>query len=172
MSYVDTCVVLMFANRDDALRKAMGLGRGHISSILKNARFCVPMAALGESFHMIRIKSPDDCMTILGELNGLLDDGFLETRFIGDPAATFTLAKTISATTVDDRDQISPMDAFIAASAATDQTCAALYTTDSRLISNTDVSEEISSWRDSQGFPPMVIRDVSELFAGRSSRRR
>lgn len=162
----------MFVNKNDALRSAIGVGRGSIDSILKNKSFCIPMPALGESFHKIREKNPKDCMDILNVLVDLLNSRFLETRFIGDPAATFSLAKTISAATDDERDQISPMDALIAASAATDQTCSSLYTTDSRLISNANVSDDITSWRDSRGFPPLAIRDVSELFGNKGSRHR
>lgn len=33
MSYVDTCMVLMFANRDDDLRRHMNVGKGSVGSI-------------------------------------------------------------------------------------------------------------------------------------------
>ncbi len=171
MSYVDTCVVLMFANKDDVLRKDMDVSKGSIESIIKNGSFCVPMVALGESVHMIREKCSKECMDVLEELMRLLESGFLETRFISDPTATFTLARTISSDTVDDRDRISPMDALIVASAATDQTCTALYTSDSRLLSDANVSEVISKWRESQDYPYMTIRDVSDLFRSKGSKR-
>lgn len=171
MSYIDTCVVLMFVNRKDILRRELGVNEGSIKSILKGSSFCIPMAALGESIHMIREKNPKDYMPVINELMELLDAGFLNTRFMSDSDSTFMLARRISATTFDDRDRISPMDAFITASATTDQTCTALYTSDSKLLSDANVSRVISEWRESQSYPNMIIRDVSELFGNRFKRR-
>lgn len=162
----------MFANKDDVLRKDMNVGKGPIESIIRGGSFCIPMVALGESIHMIREKCREGYMDVLEELMGLLDSGFLETRYISDPDATFTLARKISSVTVDDRDRISPMDALIVASAMTDQTCTALYTSDSRLLSDANVSEAIAEWRESQSYPYMTIHDVSDLFRNKGSKRR
>ena len=85
MSYVDTCVVMMSVNKDDELRKKIGVGRGDIDSILGNGSFCIPMVALGESLHMIRQKNPRDYEESLSESNRLLDKEFFETRFLKNP---------------------------------------------------------------------------------------
>lgn len=96
ITYLDSCGVMMFADRDDVLRGGCGIGKGRIDSILRRGTFRTPMVALGESFHMIRQKNPGSYHEPLNELNRLLDTGFLDVRFIQDPAATFSLARVIS----------------------------------------------------------------------------
>lgn len=56
------------------------------------------------------------------------------------------------------------MDALIVSSAAVDDSCSRFYTTDSRLISNSEVSDIIGEWRDNMGYRPMTIMDVSDIF--------
>lgn len=171
MSYVDTCVVMMSVNKDDELRKKIGVGRGDIDSILRNGSFCIPMVALGESLHMIRQKNPRDYEESLSELNRLLDKEFFETRFLKNPESTFTIARDLCSFSKDERDSISPMDAIIIASATTDGNCTSLYTSDTRLLSNGVVSEEVDDWRQSHGYGDMSIRNVTELFKGKQSKR-
>ncbi len=77
MTYLDSCGVMMFADRDDVLRGGCGIGKGRIDSILRRGTFRIPMVALGESFHLIRQKNPGSYHEPLDELNRLLDMGFL-----------------------------------------------------------------------------------------------
>lgn len=157
---------MLFIDEGDVLRNAANIRRGKIDHILgRNKRFCIPMVALGETIHMVRSKHPgkDNYGPILEELHRLLDSGFLEVRFINDPEATFRMAREISTMYQDSRDRISPMDALIVASAATDQGCVSLYTADSQLISNSNLSGRIYDWRSDAGYNQMNIESVSNL---------
>ena len=157
---------MLFIDERDVLRRDANMKRGKIDQILgKNKRFCIPMAALGEAVHMVRKKHPgkDKYGPILEELNRLLDSGYLEVRFISDPEATFSLAREISTMYQDPRDRISPMDALIVASAATDQDCVSFYTADSQLISNSNLTGLIYQSRSDAGYNQMKIGSVSNL---------
>ncbi len=155
---------MAFVRKDDVLRDLFGINKGRIDSILKNKTFCIPMVSLGEAFHQIRKKDPKCYSEPLNELNRLLDSGYLVTRYINDSTSTFSLAKEISAEVRDRRDQISPMDALIVSSAATDQTCSQFYTSDVKLISNSRVSDLITEWREDRHYCKMKILDASSLF--------
>lgn len=164
MSYIDTCIVMMFVRKDDNLRRDFGIKRGAIDSILKGRSFCISVVALGEAIDQIRWKCPSNYEEPIGEPNRLLDSGFLYTSTISNSNSTFTSARNISSEAKDDRDQISPMDALIVSSAVTDHTCSFFYTTDGRLNSNSNVSDLISDWRDDNGYGMMTISNVSKLF--------
>ena len=110
-----------------------------------------------------RLKEP------LDDLNRLLDKGRIKAEYIKSQEV-FAIAKEISSEKEDVRDQISPMDALIVSSAAVDDSCSRFYTTDSRLISNSEVSDIIGEWRDNMGYRPMTIMDVSDIFRQRASR--
>lgn len=164
VSYADTCLLMMFVRKNDALRKIFDVGRGSADSIFKKKSFCVPIVSLGEAFHQIRQKDPNCYDDPIKEMNRLLDKGFLKTRFISNPRSTFSLAREIADFTSDDRDQISAMDALIISSAATDQTCSLFYTTDSKLTSNSNVTDIIDDWRSDHDYDKMSIVDASSLF--------
>lgn len=56
------------------------------------------------------------------------------------------------------------------ASAVTDPECRTLFASDIKLMSNSNVLDEISEWRQSKGYPEMAIRDICELVGGRRRR--
>ena len=122
------------------------------------------MAALGEVFFKIKEKGKERTDEILQELTRLMDKSIIEPTFIEKPYDTFTIARDLSEKMPDDRDQISPMDSFIVASATVDPNCHILYTTDAKLISNTRLQEIISDWRSGQNYKPISIRDVDDLI--------
>lgn len=169
MSYIDACIMVMLARKDDSLRKVFGIGKKDADYILRKQRFSIPMAALGEAVHQIRQKSRNDYKEPLDDLNRLLDKGRIKAEYIKS-REVFAIAKEISSEKEDVRDQISPMDALILSSAAVDDSCSRFYTTDSRLISNSEVSDIIREWRDNMGYRPMTIMDVSDIFRRRASR--
>ncbi len=157
---------MMFANRNDQLRKDYNIGKKPAEGIVyKNqGRYSVPMPAFGEAICKIRDKDHDRYSDVLIEIDRLIQYGFLEIRYIMNPSETFSIAKRISYEASDDRDQISPMDAFIVATATTDPDCKSFCTTDSRLVSDSNVIETISEWREGHGYPEMNIMGVENIL--------
>lgn len=168
VSYLDTCAVMLFVNKDDELRNNYGIGKKAASvAVCRNHhQLCVAMPALGEVFHMIRQKCGSNYMGPLKELNALLDSRFLETRYITNPGSVYSLAGRLVRETRDSRDSISAMDALVVATAATDPECTRLYTSDVALVSVSSVSDEVEGWREDQGYKKLAIRELSDIFGG------
>ena len=166
MSYIDTCILQVFSDRKDSLRKDYEIGSKKIDSLLKNKSecLCIPMPALGEAICMIRRKAKDRSIDVITELYRLIDADVLTVCYLNNAYDTFAIAKELSERVDDDRDWVSPMDAFIAASAVVDGNCTTLYTTDQNLISNYRVSDIIQRWRDKNDYPELQIRDIPDLL--------
>ena len=122
------------------------------------------MPALGEAFHMIRTKCGERSKEVLEELIRLIDAGIVTIRYIRDAGDTFGFARDLSRECEDERDMISAMDALITAIAASDPDCRVLYTTDSKLLTDSHVSETLAAFREERRSPAMSIRDVSDLL--------
>ena len=166
MKFIDTCGVMLFINRDDALRRHYNLGKKEAEScVAKNEKqFCIPMPALGEAVYKVHEKCGNHADDVLKELNRLIRNDFLTIRFINNPSKTFQIARQLSSEMNDDRDSISPMDALILATAITEQDCVALYTTYTKLILDTRVKDIISDSRDDLGFQPMRVCDIDDIL--------
>ncbi len=156
---------MMFIDKKDQLRNEK-IGKKQIDTMLKSSakHVAVPMPALGEAIHKVREKAKDRSREVFEELNHLLDNGIIEVRFIKNANDTFHIAQELSKNTTDDRDSISPMDALIAASAATDPQCKLFITNDSRLLLDGNVSETINNWREENGFIGLQIKDDSKII--------
>lgn len=165
LKYIDTCCMMMFINRNDKLRSIYSINDKKAESCTKTnyREFCIPMPAFGESIYKIREKSPRDYNDSFVEMNRLLDKEFLKITYLNSSEA-FSLAKTISSAYDDDRDVISPMDALILASATTDDECDVFYTSDSKLISNSYVSETVEEWRSDHNMRSIKIKELSSIL--------
>ena len=155
----------MFADQKDRLRNHYNIRQNSgIEKSLKKTRpiLMIPMPAIGEVFCKIREKSKDSKGAIL-EMNRLFDDNIVSPAYLNDGEEIFALAKKISKIMDDDRDQISPMDALIAATAAVDKNCDYLYTTDNMLISNITILDVIKEWRSENGYSQLNITDITEI---------
>ena len=155
----------MFIDKRDQLRNEK-IGRKPIEAMLKSSakRVAVPMPALGEAIHKVREKAKDRSREVFEELNRLLDNGIIEVRFVRNANATFHIAQELSKDTMDDRDSISPMDALIAASAATDPQCKLFIPNDSRLLLDGNVSEILNNWRSENRLTGLQINDDSKII--------
>jgi hypothetical protein len=166
MRYIDTCVLMMFADPKDPLRKGYGLGRGKAENMVvrNHGGLSIPMPACGEALCKMRDKCGDRLESVIREFNRLLDAGFLSVSYIRDAGDTFYIAKRLSERTDDSRDWISPMDALIAAAACTDPDCTMLYTSDSSLIADARTSEIIDEYREDNGYGDIRVCDISDLI--------
>lgn len=120
------------------------------------------MPAIGEVFCKIRDKCKDSQEAIL-EMNRLFDNNIVSPAYLNDGEEIFALAKEFSKIREDDRDQISPMDALIAAAATVDRRCTYLYTTDNVLISDITIYDSIKEWRTGKGYPQLTITDITDI---------
>ena len=156
----------MFADHKDSLRNDYGIRNNEIErSLIKNhPNLYIPMPAIGEVFCKIRDKCKGRTDEVLLEMNRLFSMGLISPAYIHDSENLFSLANTIAKKTKDDRDQISTMDALIIAAATMDHNCSVLYTTDSQLIFDAGIGNEIDDWRDNKRFNPLAIRGVSEIL--------
>ena len=166
MKFIDTCGIMLFINKKDVLRLHYNLGNKSAESCVakREKQFYVPMPALGEAVYKIHEKCRDDADDVLMELNRLIRKDFLVVRFINNSSKTFQIAKQLSSEMNDDRDTISPMDAFILATAITEQDCTAFYTTDMKLILDTRVKDIISESRDDLGFQHMNVYGIDNIL--------
>ena len=155
----------MFADQKDRLRNHYNIRSNNgIEKSLKRSRptLMIPMPAIGEVFCKIKDKCKDSQAVIL-EMNRLFDENIVSPAYLNDGEEIFTLAKEFSKTRDDDRDQISPMDALIAAAATVDKRCIYLYTTDNVLISDITIFDTIKEWRTTKGYPQLTITDITDI---------
>lgn len=158
----------MFIDRKDILRRDYNVRDNEIEkSLKKHDQLGLPMPAFGEVICKVRDKCGDNVHVVLKEMNRLMDDGIIVPCYLKNASATFNIAKELANIVEDDRDQISPMDALIAASATTDPCCTILYTTDIQLITDSRVSDIINDWRDERDYKPLAIRDISNILRAR-----
>ena len=158
--------MLMFSNHRDPLRKYYKIrGNKAEGSLIRNhPELKIPMPALGEVLCIIRDKCSDRSEDVIKEMNRLLDTGIVGTAYIHNANDLFSFANSITKETNDDRDQISPMDALIVATATTNPECSTLYTTDSVLLTNAGISDMIYDWRNNKNYDSLRIRDISEII--------
>ena len=122
------------------------------------------MAAFGEAICKVRDTCRDDIMQTMTEMNRLMDEGFFNVMYISNPSAVFRIAKDLSAGRKDGRDEISPMDALILASAVCEKDCDTFYTSDIKLLRDTNVQEIVCNERMDLGYEPLNIREVVEIL--------
>ena len=160
---------MMFADSKDSLRKDYNLRGSKIDAMLKrHDQLALPMPAFGETICKIRDKTGSNFQTVVSEIDRLIETNVVKTVYLQKASETYAIAKDLSVSMDDDRDQISPMDALIVASATTDPCCNIFYTTDSRLISDARVSEIIDEWReDRDGYERLSIRGISSILKAR-----
>lgn len=159
----------MFANRNDCLREEYNVRSNEIEkSLKKHDQLALPMPAFGEVICEVRDKCKDAAQDVLIEMNRLLDIGLVVPSYLDNAPATFSIAEDLVSIVKDDRDYISPMDALIAACAATDPRCNILYTTDNQLISDYRVSDIIGDWRKKKKYQSLSIRDISNILRMRN----
>ena len=166
LMFLDTCVLQMFADSRDILRKRYSIRTGSIDSSLRKNRgaLVAPMAAFGEVICKIRDKNGGRSVETLVELNRLLDRCIIVPFYIKNGYDTFGVAKKMTERNPDERDNISPMDAFIIASAITEPRCRTLLTSDSTLTFNPRLSEIANDYREQHGYDPFSIRNVDEIL--------
>ena len=154
----------MFVNKKDSLRKAYGIKGKPIESLFRSQKFALPMPAMGEMLYKIREKQPNDYRDSIDVLFKLVDSGFIEVRFISNASEVYNLAKKIVEEKGDSRDQISPMDALILATAVADQNCETFYTADAKLITASQTHGLVEKFREELGYEPMDVSDISDLI--------
>ncbi len=161
--------MMMFADSKDSLRKDYNLSGRRIDTMLKrHDQLALPMPAFGETICKIRDKTGSNFQTVVSEIDRLIETNVVKTVYMQNASETYAIAKDLSVSMDDDRDQISPMDALIVASATTDLRCNIFYTTDSRLISDARVSEIVDEWRESrEGYCRLSIRGISSILKAR-----
>ncbi len=127
---------------------------------------CIPMFALSEAIHTIKEKRKEDGLEVVRELYRLIDKGELKVRYFTRDTAlgAFDLAKELISIDGDERDYVSPMDALILATAASDPECSVLYTTDKTLLINAEIYNTIRTWRNDRGYESFRISDISEII--------
>lgn len=123
------------------------------------------MPALGEVFCKIRDKCKDNSNEVLLTLNKLMDDGYFRTRYISNPYDTFELSKRLSNRRRDSRDLISAMDALILATAIVDPDCTEFYTSDTKLVSDSNVSEIVADYRENNDYDRMAEIPIDKIIA-------
>lgn len=156
----------MFAYRKDRRRIENHLGSKPAEGcVARNERHLhFPMAAFGEAICKVRDTCRDDIMQTMTEMNRLMDEGFFNVMYISNPSAVFRIAKDLSAGRKDGRDEISPMDALILASAVCEKDCDTFYTSDIKLLRDTNVQEIVCNERMDLGYEPLNIREVVEIL--------
>ena len=158
----------MFVDRKDSLRRDYNIRDNGIEVSLKKQRpqLALPMPAFGEVLCKVRDKCKDDFETVLDEMNRLIDNGTVIPCYLKNAVDTFRIAKDLSAVMDDDRDQISPMDALIVASAVTNPNCTILYTTDSQLLS-ISLPDSAVDWRADNGCKSLAVRSILDIIKAR-----
>ena len=160
----------MFADQKDRLRNHYNIRSNNgIEKSLKKSHpiLMIPMPAVGEVFCKLRDKCKNSQAAIL-EMNRLFNDKIVSPAYLSEGEELFAIAKEISKVRNDDRDQISPMDALIAAAATVDKKCVYLYTTDNMLISNITILDTIKEWRSERNYPLLKPTDPAlQTFAQR-----
>ena len=96
MKFIDTCGVLLFINKKDALRPHYNLGNKPAEKcVAKNEKqFCIPMPALGEVVYKVYEKCGTDADNVLKELNNLIRKNFLKGNWSGPPPDPKRLVKS------------------------------------------------------------------------------
>ena len=157
---------MMLVNENDELRRDFGIRSRDAKRILKcRQQLCIPMPALGEVFCKIRDKCKDNSNEVLLTLNKLMDDGYFRTRYISNPYDTFELSKRLSNRRRDSRDLISAMDALILATAIVDPDCTEFYTSDTKLVSDSNVSEIVADYRENNDYDRMAEIPIDKIIA-------
>jgi len=166
MKFLDTCVVQMLADKRDSLRRTYKYRANEIRSSLKKegGEFAVPMAALGEAIIKIRDKNGIRSEEPLLELHRLLSAEVLKPYYIRNAYDTYQMARDIVRGTDDARDNISPMDALIVASAIAEPMCSTLVTSDKSLISNDTISRISLDYREEKGYAVLNITDLPSII--------
>lgn len=166
MIYIDTCVLKLLVDEKDSLRKDKNFRKRAPELLLrKNAvPLCVPMPAFGEAVCKIKDKCGDRGRDVFLELDRIMDNGTVVPRYLSDARAVFGLAKELSEDSQDDRDLISPMDAFIVAAAAADPECNLLVTSDTSLILDARLADAVASFREDRDFDTLQIKKYPAIF--------
>lgn len=155
---------MLLLNKDDMLRHQLGLKSKPAEALVKKgSRFVIPMPAAGEALIKIREKHRDSFKEIMAEFDRLLDNEFFTISYVKD-ATTYEWARRLCSEKKDSRDWISPMDALITASAIVDEKCATLYTTDTTLLMDLDVLDDVNEWRLQRNIPKLKIRSVYDVI--------
>ena len=123
---------------------------------------------MGEAVMKIMDKRPSSFQAAMQEYERLVRSGFLSVSYIRDPSFTFSLSKGISKEREDPRDRISAADALILACAAADKDCSTFYTSDSKLLTDSFVSEAVDDMRCGSGYEEMRIMDIADMLRLRS----
>ena len=113
---------------------------------------------------MTREKTSGRTTLPFGELQRLIDIGFLDVVYLSNPSQLYRFAGELCSPVHDERDVISPMDAQIVAAATVDSRCTVFYTTDVKLISDSRVNDRVKEWREDNGMEPLKIMDVSSIL--------
>ena len=124
----------------------------------------IPMAAFGEAICKVRDKRKDGSLEVFSELIRLLDAGVITPFYIKDGYNTYDVARKVAEPGWDARDNISPMDALIVASAIAEPSCTLLVTSDQTLTFNSKVSRIAREYREQRGYSPFKIKDVDVIL--------
>lgn len=165
MTYIDTCVLMMFIDTKDPLRPE-GTKWKKIENVLKKnvKQIAVPMPAFGEAFCKIRDKAEDRIHDVREELDRLINANYIKIRYLRNGTDLFNIAAKLSKKNNDDRNNVSPMDALILASALTEPECTTFVTTDTTLLMNSDILELVEEWRSNNNMHELKIVDVNAIF--------
>ena len=165
MTYIDTCVLMMFIDTKDPLRPE-GTRWKKIENVLKKnvKQIAVPMPAFGEAFCKIRDKAEDRIHDVREELDRLINANYIKIRYLRNGIDLFSIASRLSKKNNDDRNNVSPMDALILASALTEPECTTFVTTDTTLLMNSDILELVEEWRSNNDMHELKIVDVNAIF--------
>ena len=122
------------------------------------------MPAFGEAFCKIRDKAEDRIHDVREELDRLINANYIKIRYLRNGTDLFNIAAKLSKKNNDDRNNVSPMDALILASALTEPECTTFVTTDTTLLMNSDILELVEEWRSNNNMHELKIVDVNAIF--------
>ncbi len=165
MIYIDTCVLMLFIDTKDPLRPE-GTRWKKIEKVLKKnvKQIAVPMPAFGEAFCKIRDKAGERISEVREEMDRLIKDHYIEIRYLKEGSDLFGIAASLSKKDNDDRNNVSPMDALILASALVDKECTTFITTDTTLLMNSEILEIANNWRNENNLPDIKIADLNTIL--------
>ena len=156
---------MMFIDTKDPLRPE-GTRWKKIENVLKKnvKQIAVPMPAFGEAFCKIRDKAEGRIHDVREELDRLINANYIKIRYLRNGTDLFNIAAKLSKKNNDDRNNVSPMDALILASALTEPECTTFVTTDTTLLMNSDILELVEEWRSNNNMHELKIVDVNAIF--------
>ena len=158
---------MMLLDPSDHLRRQFDIGSKAADKIVKkNNTFTVPMPALGEAIFKIREKRPESFLNNMGELDRLMNNGFINVGHIHSSDA-YVWAKKLTDMFDDSRDSIDPADALIAGAAIADADCSTLYTFDNKLLMNLTMLNSIEDWREERGMMSFRTSSIMDIINGR-----